>query len=55
MLLKVTTTHNFLTGVDKISGEKWTILEVIKRRITETCRTCTAVFPSLLLNQSNYV
>lgn len=52
MLLKVTITHNFLKGVDITFGEKWTILELIKRR-TGTSRTRIVVFPSLLLNHSN--
>lgn len=53
MLLTVTITHNFLNGLDTAFGEKWTILEVIKRRRTEKFKTHTVVFPSLLLNHSN--
>lgn len=43
----------FSEGVAVPFGEKWTILEVIKRKITGTCRTHTVVFPSLLLNHSD--
>lgn len=53
MLLSVTITHNFLNGLDTTFGEKRTILEVIKRRRTEKCRTHTVISPSLLLNHSN--
>lgn len=53
MLLSVTITQNFLNGLDTTFGEKCTILEVIKSRRTEKCRTPTVVFLSLLLNHSN--